>query len=106
MEEHVVHGFLRVTFRDARDEINHFTSSPSHQTIWRYTQKLGEKMGREFKASMYFAEDSTKLHSWYGKIELTILEGENVVVRAGREERMKMEEESDGLMGLGDVDKG
>jgi len=27
----------------ARDEVNRFTQSPSHQTIWRYTQ-LGEKI--------------------------------------------------------------
>jgi transposase-like protein len=60
-----VESALRMTYRDARDEINRFTSSPSHQTIWRYTQELGEKMDRDLKANIYFAEDSTKLHSWY-----------------------------------------
>lgn len=70
-----VESALRMTYRDARNEINCFTSSPSHQTIWRYTQELGEKIGRDFKANIYFAEDSTKLHSWHGKIELTIFEG-------------------------------
>ncbi|WP_456368517.1 transposase [Geoglobus sp.] len=99
-----VDSALRMTFRDAKDEVNRFTSSPSHQTIWRYTQELGEKIGRDFKANIYFAEDSTKLHSWHGKIELTIFEGENVVVRTGRE-RMRMEEELEGLIALGDADK-
>jgi len=99
-----VDSALRMTYRDARDEINRFTSSPSHQTIWRYTQELGEKIGREFKANIYFAEDSTKLHSWNGKMELTIFEGENVVVRVGREERIGMEKELN-LIALGDADK-
>ena len=94
---------LRMTFRDARDEINRFTQSPSHQTA-EYTQELGEKVEREIKASVYFAEDSTKLHSWHGKIELTIFEGENVVVRVGRRERKRAERKLKGLIVLGDTD--
>jgi len=43
--------------------------------------KSWERKLRELSASIYFAEDSTKLHSWHGKVELTIFEGENVVVR-------------------------
>jgi len=43
-----VDSALRMTYREARDEINHFTSSPSHQTIWRYVQELGEKVERSF----------------------------------------------------------
>jgi len=98
-----VDSALRMTYRDARDEINRFTSSPSHQTIWRYVQELGEKVERELSASIYFAEDSTKLHSWNGKIELTIFEGENVVARVNREE--KTEKELSGLIALGDADR-
>ncbi|MBO8180765.1 MAG: transposase [Archaeoglobus sp.] len=100
-----VDSALRMTYRDARDEINRFTSSPSHQTIWRYVQELGEKVERELSASTYFAEDSTKLHSWNGKIELTIFEGENVVVRVNKEERMRVEKELKGLIALGDADR-
>ena len=100
-----VNSALRMTYRDARDEINRFTSSPSHQTIWRYVQELGEKAKRKLSANVFFAEDSTKLHSWNGKIELTIFEGENVVVRVSREERMKTEEELNGLIALGDADR-
>jgi len=100
-----VESALRMTYRDARDEINRFTSSPSHQTIWRYTQELGERVERELSASIYFAEDSTKLHSWNGKVELTIFEGENVVVRVNREERMRTEKELNGLIALGDADR-
>jgi outer membrane protein OmpA-like peptidoglycan-associated protein len=59
--------------QDARDEISRFTQSPSHQTA-EYVQELGEKIDRDLKANIYFAQDSTKLHSWYGKIELTIFE--------------------------------
>ena len=99
-----VDSALRMTYRDARDEVNRFTSSPSHQTIWRYTKELGEKIDRDLKANIYFAEDSTKLHSWNGKIELTIFEGENVVVRVN-EERMRTEEELNGLIALGDADR-
>jgi hypothetical protein len=95
-----VESALRMTYRDARDEINRFTSSPSHQTIWRYVQELGEKIDRDLKANVFFAQDSTKLHSWYGKIELTIFEGENVVVSC--RERMQ---EKDGLIVLGDADR-
>jgi len=95
-----VESALRMTYRDARDEINRFTQSPSHQTIWRYVQELGEKVERKLSASIYFAEDSTKLHSWHGKVELTVFEGENVVVRAGKE-RMRTEEELNGLIALG-----
>ena len=94
-----------MTYRDVRDEVNRFTSSPSHQTIWRYTQELGEKVERELSVNVFFAEDSTKLHSWNGKVELTVFEGENVVVRVNREERMRMEEELSGLIALGDADK-
>ena len=100
-----VESALRMTYRDARDEINRFTSSPSHQTIWRYTQELGEKIDRDLEANIYFAEDSTKLHSWNGKVELTVFEGENVVVRVNREERMRTEKELSGLIALGDADK-
>ena len=70
-----------------------------------YVQELGEKVERKLSASIYFAEDSTKLHSWNGKIELTIFEGENVVVRVNREEKMRMEEELSGLIALGDADR-
>ena len=100
-----VESALRMTYRDARDEINRFTSAPSHQTIWKYVQELGEKVERELSASIYFAEDSTKLHSWNGKIELTVFEGENIVVRVNREERMRTEEELNGLIALGDADR-
>jgi len=93
-----------MTYRDARDEVNRFTQSPSHQTIWRYMQELGEKIGREFKANIYFAEDSTKLHSWRGKIELTMFEGENVVVRIGRRERKRTGRKLRGLIALADTD--
>ena len=100
-----VDSALRMTYRDARDEINRFTQSPSHQTIWRYTQELGEKIERRLSASIYLAEDSTKLHSWHGKVELTVFEGENVVVRVNREERMRTEKELNGLIALGDADR-
>ena len=93
-----------MTYRDARDEINRFTQSPSHQTIWRYTQELGRKIERNLSADIYFAEDSTKLHSWYGKIELAVFEGENVVVRVGKD-RMRTEKELDELIVLGDADR-
>jgi len=49
-----------MTYRDARDEVNRFTSSPSHQTIWRYG-KLGEKAERDLSANV-FAEDSKVIH--------------------------------------------
>jgi len=67
-----VESALRMTYRDARDEINRFTSAPSHQTIWRYTQELGEKIDRDLEANIYFAEDSTKLYKaplmeWKGR---------------------------------------
>lgn len=68
-------------------------------------QELGEKVERELSASIYFAEDSTKLHSWREKIELTIFEGENVVVRVDREEKMRTEKELSGLIALGDADR-
>jgi len=100
-----VDSALRMTYRDARDEINRFTQSPSHQTIWRYVQELGEKIERNLKANVFFTEDSTKLHSWYGKIELTVFGGENVVVRVGKEERMRTEKELDELIVLGDADR-
>jgi len=99
-----VDSALRMTYRDARDEINRFTSSPSYQTIWRYVQELGEKVERDLSANVFFAEDSTKLHSWNGKVELTIFEGENVVVRVNRGERMKTEKLK-GLIALGDADR-
>jgi hypothetical protein len=99
-----VESALRMTYRDARDELNRFTSAPSHQTIWRYMQELGEKVERDLKADIYFAEDSTKLHSWHGKIELTIFEGENVVVRAGKKERKRTERKLRGLIALADTD--
>ena len=99
-----VDSALRMTYRDARDEINRFTQSPSHQTIWRYTQELGEKIERKLSANIYFAEDSTKLHSWHGKVELTVFEGENVVVRTGKD-RMKTEKELNRLIALGDADR-
>ena len=101
----IVNSALRMTYRDARDEVNRFTSSPTHQTIWSYVQELGEKADRELSASIYFAEDSTKLHSWHGKVELTIFEEKNVVVRVNREERMKTEKELNGLIALGDADR-
>ncbi|RLI77540.1 hypothetical protein DRP04_11255, partial [Archaeoglobales archaeon] len=41
---------------------------------------------------------------WHGKVELTVFEGENVVVRAGKE-RMKTEKELKGLIALGDADR-
>ena len=69
-----------------------------------YVQELGEKVERKLSASIYFAEDSTKLHSWHGKVELTVFEGENVVVRAGKE-RMRTEKELNGLIALGDADR-
>ena len=56
-----VESALRMTYRDARDEINRFTQSPSHQTA-EYTQELGEKVERELSASIYFAEDSKVIH--------------------------------------------
>jgi len=62
-----VESALRMTYRDARDEINRFTLVPSHQTIWRYTQELGEKIDRKLSASIYFAQDSTKLLAWKGR---------------------------------------
>jgi len=96
-----VESALRMTYRDARDEINRFTSSP-HQTIWRYTQELGDKIDRNLSASVYLAKDSTKLHSWHGKIELTMFEGENVVVGVNR---TRTEEELNGLIALGDADR-
>jgi len=67
--------------------------------------KNWERKLRELSASIYFAEDSTKLHSWNGKVELTIFEGENVVVRVNREERMRVEKELKGLIALGDADR-
>ena len=99
-----VESALRMTFRDARDEINRFTSSPSHQTIWRYVQELGEKVERDLSANVFFAQDSTKLHSWHGKVELTVFEGENVVVRTGKD-RMRTEKELNRLIALGDADR-
>ena len=62
-----------------------------------------ERKLRDLSASIYFAEDYTKLHSWRGKIELTIFEGENVVARVNREE--KTEKELSGLIALGDADR-
>jgi len=51
-----------MTYRDARDEVNRFTSAPSHQTIWRYVQELGEKVERELSVNAFFAEDSKVIH--------------------------------------------
>ena len=98
-----VESALRMTYRDARDEINRFTLAPSHQTA-EYVQELGERIGRDLKASIYFAEDSTKLHS-SRKIELTMFEGENVVVvKAGKKERKRAERKLRGLIALADTD--
>ncbi|MHC1581558.1 MAG: hypothetical protein ACXQT5_00790, partial [Candidatus Syntropharchaeia archaeon] len=36
-----VDSAVKMSYRDSRDEINRFTESPSHQTIWRYTQEAG-----------------------------------------------------------------
>jgi len=44
-------------------------------------------------------------YSWNGKVELTIFEGKNVVVRVNREERMKTEKGLKGLIALGDADR-
>ena len=99
-----VDSALKMTYRDARDEINRFTSSPSHQTIWRYTQELGEEVNREFKANVYFSTDTTKF-SRKSKVELVIVEGENVVVRANKSYKEIREELNLQLIALGDADR-
>lgn len=68
---------------DSRDEINRFTKSPSHQTIWRYTQEAGSKLDGKFNYNVYFSTDKTKLHSRGKKIELCIIEGKSIAVRTG-----------------------
>lgn len=94
-----------MTYRDARDEISRFTSSPSHQTIWRYTQELGEEVGQEFKADTYFSTDTTKF-SRKSKVELALVEGVNVAVRVNRSyEEIREELNLQGLIALGDADK-
>jgi len=99
-----VDSAVKMTYRDSRDEINRFTKSPSHQTIWRYTQEAGSKINNEFSYEVYFSTDKTKLHSRRKKIELTLIEGKNIAVRVNRSyEDLKKELNLDGLV-LGDVD--
>ena len=79
-----VDSAIKMTYRDSRDEINRFTKSPSHQTIWRYTQEAGSKLDGKFNYNVYFSTDKTKLHSRGKKIELCIIEGESIAVRVNR----------------------
>lgn len=55
-----------MTYRDARDEINRFTTSPSRQIVLKYIQELGEEVNQEFRANAYFSTDTTKFSrkSW------------------------------------------
>lgn len=78
-----VDSAIKMTYRDSRDEINRFTKSPSHQTIWRYTQEAGSKLDGKFNYNVYFSTDKTKLHSRGKKIELCIIEGKSIAVRTG-----------------------
>jgi len=101
-----VDSALKMTYRDARDEINRFTSSsPSHQTIWRYVQELGEEVNQEFRANVCFSTDTTKF-SRKSNVELFLVEGENVVVRVNRSyEEIREDLNLHGLIALGDADK-
>ncbi len=101
-----VDSAVKMTYRDSRDEVNRFTSSPSHQSIWRYVQEEADDLKEsEVTYNTYFSTDDTKLHSRGKKLKLTLVEGDNIEVRVNQEhEQIKKELNLDEIA-IGDAAK-